>query len=103
MNEYYEKLKQWHGNTDVKWKEAMIEKANSKLSYQLYGATIDENYDRAIDVLTLKTYRPIVNLAKKMGYDKIPCLHCRNIIKYWNTNDEWKWNPDVAYLFKGEL
>lgn len=101
MQELIDRYKEWHGNTDRKWKLAVIEKCRKDGVMHIDNQQdLDWLYDDCIDYLTLKTTRRITNLAKKLGYKEIPCHHCRMIIKHWKTNDKWKWSPDTAHLFE---
>jgi hypothetical protein len=100
VKELNKKYKEWHDKTDEEWKRAVIDKCKKDGSfYAMVSQDLDWIYDDCIDSLFDKTTKKIKNLAKKMGYKEIPCLHCRNIIKYWDSNNEWRWSPDKAHLF----
>jgi hypothetical protein len=100
MQELIDKYKSWHKNTDHSWKVAVIEKCRKEgIMHINTSQDIDWLYDDCIDYLFYKTTRKITNLAKKLGYDEPPCEHCKNIIKFWNCNEDWRWSPDKAYLF----
>lgn len=106
MKELVDKYKDWHKDTPEKWKSAMIDimRKDSGVYINLYQ-DIDWLYDDAIDYLFYKSTVRVRNLAKKMNYEEIPCLHCKNIIKYWGKTKEvgWIWSPDKDYLFKSKL
>lgn len=100
MQELINKYKLWYYHTPREWKLAIIEKAKSDGVMHINNhQDLDWLYDDCVDYLTDKTPRRIQNLAKKMGYKRIPCYVCRKMIEYWNHNDEWKWSPDKSYLF----
>ena len=100
MKELIEKYRKWHGNTDHKWKVAVIEKCRKEGVMHIDNQQdIDWLYDDCIDHLTDKTTRKLTNLAKNMGYEQPPCYHCQMIIKHWNDNEDYKWTPELAHLF----
>lgn len=92
---------EWYKDVPEKWKHAIIKKA---MNDNTGGFPVDMHpdvlYDEAIYHLSLKTTRRITNLAKKLGYEEIPCYTCRMMIKHWDDNDEYKWNPSTAHHFK---
>lgn len=57
------------------------------LMFKDYGFTdsrdLDWLYDDAIDHLFYNSTRRIKNLAKRLGYEEVPCETCREIIKNW--------------------
>lgn len=102
MKELEEKYKMCHKNTDEKWKFAVIDTyIKDPTTYVDTNQSIDWLYDDALDFLFSRSKRRIINLAKRLGYDQIPCEHCRNIIKYWDKSKEvgYLWFPDYKHLF----
>ena len=101
MQELKDKYKSWHGETDEEWKVACI-----ALMIKEPGAYVDVHqdidwlYDDAIDFLFTHSTRRIKNVAKKLGHEEPPCLHCRNIIKHYKDNVDFMWSPDYEHLFK---
>lgn len=103
MEKLISKYKSWHKDTDHEWKLAVTEKCRKEdIMYIDDHQDIDWLYDDCLDYLFYKTTRKITNLARKMGYGQPPCHHCQMIIKHWNDNEDYKWSPDVAYLFNYE-
>ena len=100
MQELIDKYRSWHKDTDHSWKVAVIEKCKKEgVMYIDPYQDIDWLYDDCLDHLFENTTRRITNLAKKLGHNQPPCLHCRNIIKFWNSSDEYKWTPETDHLF----
>ena len=103
MKELVDKYRSWHGDTDKNWKLACIRlMEKDPATYIDKYQDLDWLYDDALDFLFYKSKTKILNLAKKMGYNEPPCIHCQNIIKYWDQSKElgYLWTPETAKKFK---
>lgn len=101
MQELIDKYKKQYKDVPREWKTAMITKMmQDPATFVDVNGDIDWLYDEAVYYLFDSSKTKVKNLAKKLGYDKIPCETCRKIIEHWNDNDEWMYSEDRKHLFK---
>ena len=101
MKEYIQKLKEWYKNTPESWKSGVIEKARKdNILFIPKNEDKDYLYDMCVEYLFAKSPKRIQNLAKKMGYNEVPCLRCRKTIEYWNDNEDFIYGIETAKHFE---